>query len=31
VPQTGQIMLADTAQLFLKNPPMREGCLGELT
>jgi len=29
--QTGQIVLADTAQALLKNPQMREAYLGELT
>jgi hypothetical protein len=31
VPRTGHLVLADTAQLLLKNLPMREACLGELT
>jgi ABC-type branched-subunit amino acid transport system ATPase component len=29
--QTGQIVLADTAQALLKSPLMREAYLGELT
>jgi branched-chain amino acid transport system ATP-binding protein len=29
--QTGQVVLADTAEALLKNPQMREAYLGELT
>jgi branched-chain amino acid transport system ATP-binding protein len=29
--QTGEIVLADTAQALLKNPQMREAYLGELS
>jgi branched-chain amino acid transport system ATP-binding protein len=29
--QTGQIVLADTAQALLENPQMREAYLGELS